>query len=299
MLRTVLFSGLRLLGFIIAQAVTLMVLGGVLMAGVAGDLPTTGEIASPGAQLGGMLLMVAAQGIALMALMRHLTLGRWQAFMLAAAIAIMVGTILTQIDSFVYFDWSRSELGWRIVAVTALTGIAGALWACLLFPRREEGAPQLTSLSPVLLPVLLVALIHIAVYYTVGYVVVWVNDEARAYYQGGELLPFFTHIADVAVTSGWIIAVQLVRGLFWAGVAVLVYRHGRGPRLSLSLTIFALYFAYHAMPLAVPNGFMPEVVRVLHFIELAITAVLMAGLAHLLLRRKPVKPIQSLIGTIC
>ena len=293
MVRRALSAGLRLLGFTLLQAVTVMVLGGVLMAGVAGDLPATGEAADPGAQLSGMLLMVAAQGVALMALMRHLSLGRWQAFILAAAIAVMVGTILTQIDSFVYFDWFRSELGWRIVAVTALTGIAGAFWASLLFPRKGEGEAQLASLNGILLPVLLVAMLHIAVYYIVGYVVVWVNDEARAYYEGGELLPFFAHIADVAATSGWIFAVQLVRGLFWAGVAVLVYRHGRGPRLSLSLTIFALYFAYHAMPLVVPNSFMPEVVRVLHFIELAITAILMAGLAHFLLRPKQALHQQS------
>ncbi|GGC98499.1 hypothetical protein [Aquisalinus flavus] len=284
MLRTFIFTGLRLLGFVLAQAATLMVLGGVLMAGVAGDLPATGEPADPGTQLAGMLLMVAAQGIALMALMHHLSLGRLQAFLLAAAIAVTTGTVLTQIDSFVYFDWFRSELGWRIVAVTALTGIAGALWASLLFPRKGQGEAGLASIGTVLLPVLLIAILHIAVYYGVGYVVVWVNDEARAYYEGGELLPFFTHMADVAATSAWIFPVQLVRGLFWAAVAVLVYRHGRGPRLRLSLTIVALYFAYHAMPLAVPNGFMPEVVRVLHFIELAITAIVMAGLAHLLLR---------------
>ncbi|NHK26863.1 hypothetical protein FF098_002945 [Parvularcula flava] len=286
MLRTVLFSGLRLLGFVLLQSIAVMVLGGILMAEVAGDLPTTGAAVDPGGPLGGMLLMTVSQGIALMLLFRHLSLGRWQAFSLAAAIAIMVGTVLTQIDSFVYFDWFRSELGWRIVAVTALSGLSGALWACLLFPRMGEGESQLASLKGMLLPVLLVAVIHIAVYYTVGYVVVWVNDDARAYYDGGELLPFFTHIADVAATSGWVIAVQLVRGLFWAAVAMLVYRHGRGLRLQLSLTIFALYFSYHAMPLVVPNGFMPDVVRVLHFIELAITAVLMAALAHFLLRQK-------------
>lgn len=284
MLRTVLFSGLRLAGFILLQAVTLVVLGAVLMAGVAGDLPSTGQAADPGAQLGGMVAMVTAQGVALMALMRHVPLGRWQAFLLAAAIAVMTGTVLTQIDSFVYFDWFRSELGWRIVAVTALAGIAGTLWASLLFPRKGEGQAQLASLEGILLPVLLMAAVHIAVYYIVGYVVVWVNDEARAYYDGGELLPFFTHMADVAATSAWIFPVQLVRGLFWAAVAVLVYLYGRGPRLRLSLTIMALYFAYHAMPLVVPNGFMPEIVRVLHFVELAITAIVMAGLAHFLLR---------------
>lgn len=287
---------LRLLAFMVLQAIVFTVLGALIIGPVAGGIPSTGQVIDPAGQLLALAAYTLSQGAALALVMAGLKAGRGARFGLAFLIAFVTGTVLTQIDSFVYFAWFRSLVGWLIVLMSTISALTAAALATLLFRKGvwrqgvwRKGGQRDAPLLPAgatgwAFSLGAIALLHVIVYYVVGYVVVWVNDEARAFYDGGTLSPFFAHMGEVLRETGWIIPVQIVRGLLWAGVAAVIFRFSRGGRARLTGTVLAVYLAFHVAPLLLPQDMMPQIVRLLHLVELAITAVVMALLAAALLR---------------
>jgi hypothetical protein len=131
---------------------------------------------------------------------------------------------------------------------------------------------------------ILIALAHIAVYFTLGYWLIWVDDDARGFYGGGELLGFFAHLDYTAGATPWLFAVQFVRGLIFAGLAAVIFQTLSLPRWGRIAVAALVFVAYFAAPLIVPNPFMPAWLRQLHLIETGLTCVLMAVAAGVFLR---------------
>lgn len=271
----------RLVLFFIIQTVIFSFAGWLLVASVQPQAP-----AAEGANL--FLVMILVQSVSLALIAGRSCMNRTGTAVLVTLISFVTGTVLTQIDSFVYLETLRGSIGYGIVALGAVTSVSGGVFAGLLFGGRVQGTVRVE------LPhnsggwagaMAVLALFHVVIYYLLGYYLVWIYPEARAWYGSeAELLGFAGHMATVFQDSWWIMLVQLVRGLGWALVAALIYRFCSGGRAGLTLLILLAFLAFHVIPLIVPNALMPPEIRALHLIELAATAVLMAGACALVLR---------------
>lgn len=95
----------------------------------------------------------------------------------------------------------------------------------------------------------------------------WQSTELRAFYGGEDPGSFWLRMVSVVHTTPWLVAVQAVRGLLWGLMALLLAGTLSGPRWSAALLTAGVFMALFALPLAIPNPFMPEAVRQMHLIE--------------------------------
>ena len=212
----------------------------------------------------------------------------WRGWRLVAAIftvMVVVTAILSHIDSLFFLrDMSRSLIA-RLAIASALTAAVFspiAVWFLGGF-RRTDDAPAAHSIQPRFnqrwaIVLLALAVLHIVTYFVFGYYVAWQSPEVRAFYDGEDPGSFYLQMVSVVRDTPWLMPVQVVRGLLWGLMAVILGVILSGPRWSAALIAAGVLVALFALPLAIPNPLMPEAVREAHFLE----TVLSRGLYGLL-----------------
>ena len=125
---------------------------------------------------------------------------------------------------------------------------------------------------------LALAALHIVTYFAFGYYVAWQSPELRAFYGGEDPGSFWLQMVSVVEDTPWLIPVQVLRGLLWGLMAVVLAASLRGPRWSAAIITGGVFVALFSLPLAIPNPLMPDVVRHAHLVE----TVLSRGLYGLL-----------------
>lgn len=281
--RELLFVLLRLLVFVVLQGVVYAAAGGVLMSDMAN---AAGESSGEAGVM--FLLLMAVQGAAIATLIAGAAPDRLGNAVLIFVAAFGVGTVSTQIDTAIFLEDAGTSFLINVVILGAVTALSAAVIGVFTF-KAGWLRPGVTIPLPHtpwgwIAAAMLIAAAHLIVYFTLGYWLVWVHDGARAFYDGGELAGFFAHLKALAEETAWLFPVQFLRGLIFAGIAIMIFRALSLPRWGRMLAAALFFFAYFAAPLIVPNPFMPEEIRRLHFVETGVTSVLMAIIAGAFLR---------------
>lgn len=148
--------------------------------------------------------------------------------------------------------------------------LATAVFATLLWPRAGD---SVAAIAPGLVRLFAVVVLYIALYFAAGMVIAWRSAAVRDYYQGG------MHIDTMAL-----LALQVGRGMLWAGLAWLLAARLRGRVIVVAGWTAAAFAVLMVAPLLYPNAIMPWRVREVHLVELAVSNAAFGLLAVLLLR---------------
>lgn len=219
---------------------------------------------------------------------------RWSGWKLVLAMFIVMagGTaVLSHIDSLFFLrNLSRIEIGKMALASTLIAAAFSAI-AVWVLGRARQGAtePSPTQLEhhskgQWALILLGLAALHVVLYFLFGYYVAWQSPELRAFYGGEDPGSFWLQMASVATGSPWLIPVQILRGVLWGLLAVILARSLTGSAWSAGLITAALFVVLFCLPLVFPNPFMPDAVRQAHLIETIFSRSLYGFLAVWLLR---------------
>ncbi|MFN8444746.1 MAG: hypothetical protein U0175_28430 [Caldilineaceae bacterium] len=116
---------------------------------------------------------------------------------------------------------------------------------------------------------LLGGVLYPLLFFAFGYYVAWQNPDLRAFYQGSDPGSFLLQMRNVLSGDPFVLLFEVLRGLLWAGLAVLLlWATNARPRLAILL--LALIFALLENDThLIPNPLMPSIVRQVHFIETA------------------------------
>jgi hypothetical protein len=191
-----------------------------------------------------------------------------------------VQTFLPQIESLIFQAFPGFAQQLPVALVPRFVG-AGLLHAVLWVPLAvwllghfragpADGTPQ-----PPIVPggwavkVPLAALAYVAFYFTFGYYVAWSSPEVRAYYGGSDPGSYWLMLRNILRDTPWLPVAQVLRGLLWTGIALVVLRTIRGSLLEKALALGALFAVVMNAGLLLPNPYMPYAVRMAHLLETA------------------------------
>jgi hypothetical protein len=219
---------------------------------------------------------------------------RWTGGRLMAAIFVVffgAATVMSQIESAVFLTALPPGTVPRLFLMGALVAAPFAVIAVLILGRLR-GDVDATSAPRHALPpsewtwkLAVIAVVYVVLYFTFGYFVAWQSPEVREYYGGAMEGSFVAQVsADIARRPS-LLVVQVVRGLLWAGIGVIVIRMLKGSWKEAALAL-ALLFAVVNTQLLLPNPYMPEAVRMAHLRETATSNFLFGGFVGWLLPRR-------------
>ena len=198
-----------------------------------------------------------------------------------------VMTLMSQIETVVFLSFlqeivSREEIPQLFIEGLIISGIYSPA-AVFLFEKirkdREKETLKKISFSPVGLvwKLILTGVIYMFIYILFGaFVFKPLAGEAFARFYGNSQLPV------------WIIPFQIIRGMIWGFLAVLVLLmivQWKRARLVTAL----LFSIIMGTLLLVPNPYMPEVIRLSHFVEVTSSNFLFGWLAVTILRTATVR----------
>ena len=223
----------------------------------------------------------AVTAVLVYALLRSTAHG-WRLATVLAFVHFGVGAFMSQNET-LYFNAALEVPRGVVVSYLAASLFTAALfapfavWLFGRWPAREEPEPLGVTRSGLPWKTAVVAAgIYPALYFLFGYFVLWQLPEARMLYQGSEaIVPFGEHVAGVLRDDPWLIPWQMLRGLFWVGLAVVVMRVSRVGWLETGVIVGLLFAFLMNSQHLIPNPYIPGPVRLAHFVETAVSNALL------------------------
>ena len=223
---------------------------------------------------------------------------RWSGWHLVAAIFVVfhgVTTFMPQIESAVFLTHLPQGMVPRLFLMGLLIDAPFSFLAVVILRRWKatpidaEDHPRLPmSASEWTWKLGVLAVAYVVLYFTFGYFVAWRQPAVRAYYDAGSNLDsFFTQMQNVARNTPWLFPFQLLRGLCWAGIAVVIIGMLKGTRLEVTLAIAYTFAIVMNVQILLPNPYMPNSVRMAHFVETTSSNLIFGLFVGWLLTRRP------------
>ena len=250
------------------------------LTGVAGAEAPKGGASAPESSAGTAFLVLAAFCLLTAAVCSWLivrsTLFGWPLVGALILVYFGLGTFLLQVESVIFLP-RHLPPGFvpRLFAMGALIALVFAPAAVWIHGRHRPpaGPPPAArglSLSPGEWAVRLawLAAAYVALYFLAGYFIAYRNPEVVAYYDDVDAGSFVAGMHRLWVSMPWIFAVQALRGMLWVALVVPFIVSFRGPSWELPLLVGCTYSVWLVMLFA-PNPYMPESVRMSHFVETA------------------------------
>lgn len=198
----------------------------------------------------------------------------WRLMLAIFAVLFIGSAIVSHIDSLFFMrDLSRALIGKMVLANLLISAVFSAAAVWILGRARGNGqqpAPselEHHSQGQWVLVFLALTALHVILYFVFGYYVAWQSPEVRAFYGGEDPGSFWLQMVSVAKGSPLLIPVQVLRGLLWALMAVILTSTLAGSRWSVALITAGFFIAVFCMPLLFPNPLMPDAVRQAHLVE--------------------------------
>lgn len=113
---------------------------------------------------------------------------------------------------------------------------------------------------------LLLPVIFMVMYYLLWYFLLWRSDTVREFYGGAEKLGFMAEIIRILIERGFEVVVVLIKGLAYAAFSLpllFLLSEKRG----IFLIANVMFYLSGALFYLIPSPFMPQAVRLPHFIE--------------------------------
>jgi hypothetical protein len=247
----------RLIGVFLAMLLAFIVSGAVIETG----MPVQPVDASASANA---LLIVSL--LTSLVLAYPILRSRWHGLKLMAAVLVImfgVETFMTQIETLYFIGAIQMpmELVQRLIAAGFVRALVFAPLAVIILgklraPAKDDTPRPSMQAVELILRFAVLSLAYVVVYFVFGYLLVEQLAEARAYYAG-------TFEGGISL-----ILFQVVRGLLWAGLALLIAALMRGKAWETSLATALAFAVLVSAGLLFPNPFMPPAVRQVHLIEL-------------------------------
>jgi hypothetical protein len=214
-----------------------------------------------------------------------------------------LGTFVIQIESVVFLP-QHLPPGFvaRLFATGALSGLLFAPAAVWILGRHKRvptrGPAPTRARGAGWLRLTYLAAAYIAVYFLAGYFIAYRNPELIAYYDDTDAGTFLAQLSKIWGTAPWLFAFQALRGLLWVAFVMPFLLTFQGRRLELPLMIGCAYSVWAVMLLA-PNAYMPESIRMSHFVETTLSDFLFGCLvgAAFARSRRPSEGVPTGIGT--
>lgn len=287
---------LRVLALALVLFVLFPVAAGVT--GVAGPQTASGGAGaaeSPGTALLAMLAFCLLTAAVCSWLIVRSTLFGWRLVGAVFLFYFGLGTFMLQIESVIFLP-RQLPPGFvsKLFAMGALTAIVFAPAAVWIHGRRRPTTPpatgRLLSLSPAEWTLRLAGLAaaYVALYFLAGYFIAYRNPDVVAYYGDVDAGSFAAAMRRVWATMPWLFAVQALRGVLWVALVVPFLVSFRGRSFELSLLVGSAYAVWLVMLFA-PNPYMPESVRMSHFVETASSNFVFGCLVGAAFARRPAR----------
>jgi hypothetical protein len=308
-LRTILFTGMRILTVCVLFAVC-FAMGGVL-SGIdkIAQRPVASQSAPPAIQqvpqtpenlLPGFLIFTLCVGATLSYVILR---SRWHGWTLVGGVFVSmygISTVASQLDSVAFLS-DKLPQG-MIRAIFFQGAIAAALFAPLAVlalgkwraaPLRAPVSPAAPlKLSSIMLRLAILVAAFVFLYMFFGYYVAWRNPELRHFYAGPELPTFWASLTHNWTSRRWIYAVAAFRALVYIACLYPLVRMLYTSRRESAFAA-ALFSACWTTVLLLPNPLMPANVARSHFWEtLGFSLVFGALAGWLLCRTAPAPQVQ-------
>ena len=279
---------LRMLGLAILYFLTFAIISGVLLPPI--------EPQSRDGNSTALIALLVISIINTLALVYVTSRSGWSGWKLILALWFVLFGVLTlmpQIETAVFIRTLPQGFLFRLF----LTGFlfSGVFAALLTLLSRKRRLSDQANYSSTYLPktpgswiyrLALIAILYVAIYFTFGYFIAWSNPAVRDYYGGGEYGGFLTQLTHVWRDTPWLFALQILRGLLWAMIAVPVIKMTKGAWWEAGLAVALLFSVVMNTQLLLPNPLMPYEVRMAHLLETASSNFLFAWILVWLLNEK-------------
>lgn len=263
------------IGRIILLAVLLMIFF-MLGAGISGisETESGAEPEAAGSGLGMLFFSSLLQAAVLSALILRSREAGWKLAGLVFLAFYGSMTVVSQVESLVYLQ--RQLPQGFVPKIFAMGAIVGALFSpaavFIMGKMRHKETPvadeslRARPLGEWAWKLLAIALAYLALYYTFGYYLAWKEPAIQAYYGGTDPGSFSAQLANTWASTPWMFPFQAFRGLLWVALVLPLLRTLKG-RPWESAVLMALFFAVWSTQLWMPNPYMPDEVRSIHFVE--------------------------------
>jgi hypothetical protein len=202
---------------------------------------------------------------------------RVRGFKLTAALFLIIFSIqffMSQIETLWFNDSLKMPVNtiWMLVSGGAIMSMLFALSATWLTGNFKQTNAETAYVPkrPVKPPLVQVALLAVviwpAVYFLAGYFIAWQFPDIRQYYSGSSEMESLFVMMKGNVASG-LYFFQILRGVLWVLIAILVITTTSGSWLRKGLIIGLLLSFLGCSQLLLPNPIMPETVRLGHLLE--------------------------------
>jgi len=186
---------------------------------------------------------------------------------------------MSQIETLWFNDSLHMEISLILTIVTggaimALLFALSASWMTGKFGKTDSSIMALPQIRVSLIwkeVMLLTVILWPAVYFLAGYYIAWQFEAIRVYYSGSPVMESLMVMMKENVLSG-LYFFQILRGLLWVLIALLVISTTKGSWLHRGLVLGLLLSFLGSSQLLLPNPIMPETVRIGHLIETSISS---------------------------
>jgi len=238
--------------------------------------------------MGAMVTLLVVCALQTVVLSYPIVRSRWTGWKLILAIFLVfygVMTFLSQIETVVFLNYFVDIVPAQMIPKLFMQGaIIAALFSPLvvLIHGRMKGAEE--SPAPnrrVVMPwrewiwkLILIGVIYVSIYISFGaFVAIPLAGEAFQDYYAGLQLP------------AWILPFQMVRAMVWTALALPVIRMMKGDWWEAGLAVGLLFSVLMGSLLLLPNPYMPDTIRMAHFVEVSSSNFLFGWIVVWLLNR--------------
>ncbi len=202
-----------------------------------------------------------------------ITRSKWDGWRLILAVFLIffgVVTFLTQIETIVFLRYLVEVVpeedipkffiqGFAIAALFSISAVVihGKLKGKTRETKKDEGSRYLPLNLKFLVRMFAIAIIYMILYILFGmFVAMPLGGEVfQEYYAGLQLPP-------------WIFPFQIVRGLIWASLAFVIMLIMEDGWREKALAVALVFSVLPASLLLLPNPYMPDQIRMAHFVEI-------------------------------
>jgi len=199
-----------------------------------------------------------------------------------------ITTLLTQIETLVFLDYFSKILPPETVPKLFLQGtVVAAIFSPMAvivhgkirvkpYGKNNEAFNKVREqIFTLTWKFSVIAIIYVLIYISFGmFVFIPLAGEAFQQYYSNLQLP------------AWIIPFQLLRGTLWGAIAYLIIRMMKGSRREVAITVAFIFSVLMGSLLLLPNPYMPEKIRLAHFVEVSTSNFLFGFMTALIFTRK-------------
>jgi hypothetical protein len=181
--------------------------------------------------------------------------------------------VMPQIETAVFVTWLPAGMLTRIIVSGFCLSLVFPVIAVLVLGRHkgrghhQGGSRSGIHLLDLFVRLTVIGICYVAIYFTFGYFIAWQSPAVRAYYHGSDPGSFITQLQSVFRETPWLFALQFLRGVIWALIALPVIRTLKGQRWETGIAVALCFAICTSSQLLIPNPFMPPAVRMAHLLE--------------------------------